>query len=235
MPPGYLLAPPEDTYSAAVLNTPGLISYWRFNEPTWYTIAIDQKYAHDGTFTGCTRGVTGAITGNTAITIPTVRGDTDFVAVSSTGIIRGLTNWTVEAWINLTTPDAAFSTLYAERAGNPIVRVGVDPSNKLALTYRDDAGTLDSDLASSGAVNDGNWRHVAVTKADTAIAFYIDGQPSGTATISGTSTQTGSLPCQIGADPTGVTNTGFNGSIDEPALYNVAVPASTILGHFNAR
>jgi hypothetical protein len=88
-------------------------------------------------------------------------------------------------------------------------------------------GGADTTIQSTGAVNDGNWHHVAVTRNGTsgAMQLYLDGALQAFAT-GPTGTRTAPTALRIGCIQTGARY--FNGSLDEIRMYNYAVTAGDV-------
>jgi hypothetical protein len=222
-------------YRALIDGTAGLISHWRMGEPSG-TAIIDAEGTNSGTYTGSpTLGVPGLLIGDPDTAVTFAAGQYATVKTGG-GILAGLTNWTIEAWLDDFTSSVTERVLYSERSstGNDILRMGSDSSGtgKVELVYRDDAGTLNK-VTSTVAVNDGG-RHLAhITKAGTAITMYVDGVAKGTGTLTATNNFTnGSFDVRI-AGENGNPGGDFPGTEDEVAVYNVALSPATVYAHYS--
>lgn len=208
------------------------ISYWRLGEASG-TAAADETGANNGTYVGgVTLGTAGLVgDADTAITLDGVN---DHVVCKTGPIISGLTNWTVEAVVNYTS--SGDKALYCERgsSGLDILNVSIGGSQKLKLTYRDHAGTIDEGSSTNSLVTTGTAHHVVVTKAGTAVKFYVDGALDGTLTLTASDVfGEATLQSWIGADATG--SQFLDGVIDEVAVYNVALSGARVTAHNAAR
>lgn len=77
------------------------------------------------------------------------------------------------------------------------------------------------------AIGDGEWHHTAmiVNREDDMLVSYMDGADKKTANISVMDSVTGGLPVTFGG--------GYSGSIDESALFNVALEEEDIINIMN--
>ena len=82
-------------------------------------------------------------------------------------------------------------------------------------------------VSSTVALSTGSWQHIAVSwqSGTGALAFYTQGNPSGTGTCSTTMT-TNTLPLCIGTKPR--LSNFFNGLIDEVGIFSSVLSASQI-------
>lgn len=84
----------------------------------------------------------------------------------------------------------------------------------------------------SGAITANQWTHVALTADATDFRLYTDGSLNFTqANGAGGTVKPSAQTFNIGARPTGLY---FNGSLDEVAVYDGALSASSIAAHYNA-
>ena len=209
------------SYPALVLKD-GARNYWRLGEASG-TTAVDVVSGVNGTISGgVTLGQAGAL------------GDSDkamgFNGTTGQILTSALTlplTCTVEAWIKATNP-ADFKTILSTRNGSAGVLLCT--RNGGCLSYYSDQSTP---LAASGSlpIGDGQWHHVAWVFTLSNLSFYVDGQFDRALAL--TQVAAGSLPLGIGFEPTG---TGFwNGTLDDLAIYPVALTASQIAAHYTAR
>jgi len=86
--------------------------------------------------------------------------------------------------------------------------------------------------SSTVALSTGSWQHFAVSwqSGTGAVAFYTQGNPSGTGTCSTTMT-TNTLPLCIGTKPR--LSNFFNGLIDEVGIFSSVLSASQIVNIYN--
>lgn len=142
-----------------------------------------------------------------------------------TGAANGAT---MEAWIYLNQlPSAAGRNFYI------MSKSGTGATDDLAIFVGTDNGlkTLWGSSVSGGgnALQSGQWYHVAVvyTATDQVLRYYFNGVFSNTQ-FAGVPRTTSGEPLTIGRDTPTVSNTLFNGLIDEPAIYNRALSEAEI-------
>jgi hypothetical protein len=104
--------------------------------------------------------------------------------------------------------------------------LGIADTGQVLLTAED----VDI-LYSSGFISDTNWHHLAVTKSDSSVVFYVDGVSYPAAPY--TTTYTFTTPVAIGARGDNI-GTGFFGRIDELAFYNRALSGSEVQAIYSA-
>jgi YD repeat-containing protein len=227
-------------YGDAVLDTPGLYSYWRLGETSGTTLA-DSKNLHAATAAGgVTLGVPGAVQGdpNTA-----ARFDGIDDAARANLNLSGTSKVTVEFWLKWSAyanDDALAMELtdnFNDNAGGFLVDPN-SPQNSGTFGVGIGAGTSRNNVfftrPSAGA-----WHHYAfvldaTAPAATQITPYVDGQPVSYAkTASGTGAGTfanGPLNLMSRA------GTGLfgKGDLDEVAVYDQALSAATVAEHYGS-
>jgi hypothetical protein len=97
--------------------------------------------------------------------------------------------------------------------------------------YRDDADTVYSITSSGGSIKDNGWHHLCVTYSSIGptMAFYVDGQDVGTATISSSTFPTPTTT-RLGANSTPAA--WFKGGIAAARAYNATLSAAEALAHY---
>jgi large repetitive protein len=202
------------------------VSYWRLGEPSG-TTAADSKGTNTGTYTGgYTLGQTGAIA-NDSNTAVLLNGTTGFVAapnVSTLDLANG--PWTYEAWAK--TPVSTFAILFGKGSGS----VGIFGSGSVIGLRKFGTGVI---VQSSAAVpwHDGNWHYIVASKNGATSHLYFDGIDV-TGVISDLTGIATASKFGIGSVSGDSWNTGWQGSIDEAAVYNVVLSAATVSAHYAA-
>jgi hypothetical protein len=211
-------------YAGNIKTTPGLVSYWRLDEasaPFKDTIGTNNLVIGNGT----TTNVSGAIVGD-------ANGARSFTSASNeyldkfnpTGLPTGSSAWTMEAWVKLTT---------SQTDGNVIAWGNVVDNQAMGMQINGQALILNdySSAAPSfgGSLNDNNWHYIAISYPGSGTTFYgyIDGKPAPTPTVTARTPNMGSNLLEIGG-----WNGYFNGGIDEPAIYNVALTPAQVWQHY---
>ncbi len=226
-------------YSPAVLNTPGLIHYYKLTEPTGPSI-FDSVGSSNGTISGGTFGLPGAVRGDPSTAIG-FNGSSDSGAIPLN--LSGSSQVTVEFWLKWNT-----------YANNDSLAMEFTPNfneNNGGFLVDPDApqfgGTFGVALGSSEnrysvffeRPSAGTWHHYVLVlnsaaPAGSEIAPYVDGQP---------------VSYQIGSDGSGAgafansTLYLFSrdgsalfgaGALQDLAIYNQPLSAGTAFQHFSS-
>ena len=191
----------------------GLVSWWRGEAN-----ALDRTGGNHGLLVGQTAYGTGRVGRGFVFD-----GDEDLVRVGDAANLR-LQDFTIEAWIRRAS--AAIVSFSWGGAGQLLCcgsrgyNFGMDADNRLFL------GKVDVSLVKpSATITDANWHHVAVTKAGSAVVFYIDGAPHAAPAY----TEVFEFPTAlgIGARPDNQGG-GFYGMIDELSIYGRALTPAEV-------
>lgn len=203
-------------YSDLILATSGLLAYWRLGDASG--AAVDSKGSLNGTVTGATYGVTGAITGDADKAYSFAGAGT--VKITNDALLQ-LDTGTIELWFKATTGDAFI--LSKHNAWNIYLN-----GTNLAF-YVAGVGMKDSGVA----VTDGNWHHAALvfdSGVSNGTTLYLDGVGVKTDTLTVLSHFTSGVV--IGATRDDTPESYFTGSIDEVALYSSKLSGATITAHY---
>jgi YD repeat-containing protein len=226
-------------YSDNILDTAGLIDYWRLGETAGPT-AADSKGTSPATITGGTFGVPGAVAfdPNTATRF---NGGTDWgrAAVNLSATRQA----TIEFWLKV--------TQYGDNDGLAFELTNDFNANAGGFLIDPDApqsgGKFGVGIGSGTSRNNvyfdrkpaGEWHHYAIVMdsdapAATQITPYVDGQAV-TYTKSESGTGAGNFANSVlyFMSRAGQQNFGA-GDLDEVAVYNRALPAATIQSHFGS-
>jgi concanavalin A-like lectin/glucanase superfamily protein len=214
-----------------ILSMPGCVGLYMGDEMSG-TLARDLTSTNQGVYTGAP--ALGAPTVTYGDPRPSVTyAASKYVLVKSGAILATLVNASVVAAVRSTRVGGTSGlAIYCERgsSGNDIWKVEqaqTSAANKLRFTHRDDAATLNQ-LNSTDALNDSKPHIVAVTKAGTAIKFYIDGFANGTGTLTGNDTLTNAtIDSRIGADKAD-TSVNWKDQIGFVALFSRALTAGEV-------
>ena len=210
------------TYQSTVLSD-GASAYWRLGEATGST-AADAAGSSSGTYVGgVTRGVSGAISGdsNTAVKFDGVNGT---VKVVSTAALNPTAALTLEAWVNPVSLPAT-STIVRKDA-QYLLRV----LNTGAVYFRIwKGGGLYDVTTATGVVPIGAWSHVVATFNGATLTVYVDGVAVKSVALTGAA-DSGTNPLYI-ASSTGSYDY-FPGTVDEVAVYARALSAAQVQAHY---
>ena len=210
-------------YRAAVLQTPGLIGYWRLGEHEG-GMAIDQTGTFPGSYTaaGVRLGEPGALTADsdTSAWFDGVRGEmtASTPPLSSSGTLEGWFNWrsgTALMRDHNSVSGTGWILAYEASGGRLAYRVGGVPFVV--------PGTI-------AAVRNA-WHHIAVTKSGSAVAFYLDGVQLHSANTGGAAAP--APPWHVMRN--GNSSTEYTqGHADEVAVYSTALSPADISSHYQA-
>jgi uncharacterized membrane protein YeaQ/YmgE (transglycosylase-associated protein family) len=219
-----------------IINSDGPQAYWRLGEAAGTTASVDSSgQSNNGTFTGVTLGSTGAIAGNTSMTIS-----------SSTGRMVGEKaysmpqQFTVEAWVK----QSGFNR------GGRIIGFGNSKTGNSGgggdrMLYMRTNGSIvfgvndgaQRTVTSASGKNDGQWHHVVGSYENGIMKLYVDGALTGSTNATSAALYYGWW--RVGYDNTsswpggGAIQTGMG--IDEAAVYPYALTSAQVQDHFAAR
>jgi hypothetical protein len=225
-------------YAGAVDATTGRLSQWRLGEAS-SALAMDDVSPtnNNGTYVNApTAGITGSIANdpNTAVNYD---GLNDYSSVARQ--ISG--NFSIEFWVKST------QNFVGELYGNPQCSqwwqgAGLVDAD-LSGGFRDfgvsmcagkivaGVGIPEVSVVSPNTYNDNAWHHVvfARTQSTGALALYVDGAlvASGTA-----NTDLLDQPTIITFGRMAPGNNYFAGTLDDVAVYSAALPAATVMNHY---
>jgi glucose/arabinose dehydrogenase len=216
------------TYRSTVMaDTP--IAYWRLGE-TSGTTAADEIGGHTGTYVGGpTLGVTGALTAdpNTAMT---GNGTSQYVGVADSTAFRfaGTAPFSAEVWFRHTADATYRRVLSAENASG----LGWDIySQSTGWGFRR-SGAGGAAEAATGTPAGTGWVDAVATFDGTTMRLYKNGALVSSKVGSGVS---------VPSDATfvigrygGANVSNFNGTLDEPAIYNYALTPAQVAAHYSA-
>jgi len=234
--PGAVTTAVSEAYAQTVTgDTP--VAYWRLDGASGAS-ARDSVGTNDGTLQGgITRGQPGAlVNGNAAILVDGVDGTR--VAVSATSALNALngsTALTLETWMNpATVTMPSHYRLFYSFPGDGRNYVGLNdwdgtPRMIVSLVIN---GTQRV-FAAGPVVAAGTWYHIVVTYDGTVLVLYVDGVAVGQVAASGP-VSLGTSGLLLGGYPS-MGGYGFNGVLDETAIYAQALTATQVATHYAQR
>jgi hypothetical protein len=210
-------------YSEAVLAEAGLVSYWRLGEAAG-TEAADSKGTNKGVYKNApTLAQAGAIV-NDANTAVKLNGTTQYITVAHAASLNFADVFTFECWVKRSALGGANDCLMSKEAGS--ARVTFTGENKVKLRR---AGVADIVESKTKIADTTLWHHVVVTKNGATTKIYVDGVDV-TGTVTNSTLVNNEKELWFGAEP-GPENF-LSASLDEIALYNVALSAAQVLNHY---
>jgi RHS repeat-associated protein len=232
-----LRAHAASSYSSIVLGD-GPAAYWRLGETSGTTMTDSGPNANNGTYTGgYTLGQPGSLSGDSDTAV-LFNGSSGYgLAPNSTSLsITG--QLTLEAWIKL---NSTAGLQHILNKGD-----GLNVSNSAwELGYAASVpgfyfGTFIGDnnyaaYATKVSLVTGQWYHVVGTRtAGGALAIYVNGTLAATGTDTGAPTNNVPPGVAVSASGDGSGREPFNGTIDEAAVYSVALTATQVSNHYYA-
>jgi len=142
------------------------------------------------------------------------------IPASPTIVMNPTTGWTISTWIKF--DQAAANAVIFQRAGTPSSLTLALKDQKPILEVIDGAGAK-TEFVGQSTVAPGTWHQLAVVATAADIKLYVDGLPAGTFPV-----VLGELNSEIslGADATSLR--GYNGLIDQLAIFKIAKDANAI-------
>ena len=220
----------SSSYSSTVLGDSPSV-YYRLDESAGPTAHDSSPNGINATYasSGVTYGTAGGIVGDpdTAVTLGNINAPT--IRASDTSLPSGSAARTIEFWMN---------SLSASNTGEMVLGYGTNSGRgdfevwyvqRGTLLFTDGTDSLPVNASYSFA--DGNWHQIAFTyDGATNLAFFLDGQHIGSATLGASlNTAVGGQGLIIGDDLQGDV---YSGNLDEVAIYPSALSASTINNHW---
>jgi hypothetical protein len=166
-------------------------------------------------------------------------GTSDVIRASVNASMEYNNSFTFEAWINpatLSAQDDYGMIIVNRRSYCQLFGLGDETGGQGKLVFYGCGLSSPGYHASTGTVSINTWSHVAVVYDGSAVTFYINGQPSGSVSTSGSFSVSSESGIDIGMDPSqGTTyDRPFNGQIDEVRISNIARSAEEIAEAYRA-
>jgi Concanavalin A-like lectin/glucanases superfamily len=222
-------------YSATVLATPGLVSYWRLDESSG-TAAADAG-SNPGTYAGTNMLSAASLLAHDPNAAASFNGTTEHVQVPDSASLdfAGTSPFTFEAWIRPDLVDATSRRVFSKE----ITDAGGTQGYLMYFTntgwrfQRRLNGANNTAIYSTVPPVAGTTYHFVATYNGTAIQLYVNGVAVGSPTASSLAMIDQTSPLRIGSISTG--GSRVQGVIDDAAVYNVALTAAQIREHYEAR
>jgi hypothetical protein len=222
-PPSSLLPYREQVLAAS----PG--AYWRLGE-TSGTSAADETGANSGTYNNVLLGEPSALSSDPNPSA-SFSGAQSYVRVPDSPSLDMTSAVTVELWAKRRTISSTYQVLVG-KPGNGQAKfenyaVWLGTSNRYTAYFGNGSTSV---AVTTPAVTDTNWHQIVATDNGSRVRIYMDGvlKQDVATTLQLTAN---SLPLNIGR--ANANNYFFNGWLDEVAVYPTALPAQTILAHYN--
>jgi concanavalin A-like lectin/glucanase superfamily protein len=219
------------SYADRVLETPGLLAYWRCNETSGTQLGDIFSGAHHAALAGgYTLGVAGALfTGDKAVTL---NGTTGKAVVAGYNATNGLAAFTFEAWVKSDGSWAAgHETILCAGAAGHYLSVN---SGKLFMSLQIAGVQRVTQSAAAAAIPTTGFHYVVGTwTSGDFLRVYLNGRLVDTSAAAHAGTLSGAIPFGVGVfDPGGAGSGWFGGTLDELAIYNQALSPWQVSDHY---
>ena len=230
---------PTASYTSR-LNTPAAPTfYWRLGDLSGTTAtATNGGAANNGTYSasGVTLNQGGAPTGDTNPSVSFSGGNVQIPIATLTGSGKTFTLWFKTASNGVLLSKNRNASGGAVGSPNPMLYVGTDGKLRAQVF-----GGAINPITTTRAVNDNNWHHVVLSVAPTTQTLYLDGVKMGSLSGSSVDDSWNPLYAYVGTGATTLccwpATTGtwmpFTGSIDEVAIYSVAMSDTNVAAQDN--
>ena len=212
-------------YDAVVLSD-GPTGYWKLNETDGTNFTDSSGRGDNGvlvqtspngtTSGGVTNGVSGAISGDTAMSF--AGSPAQIIATTYSTKLPLPSVCSLEVWFKNTAGSAGSMIV----GSSPAFNISLAPNSSGQVVF----STYKGSITSPGVYSNGSWHHAVGILGLSSIKLYIDGALAASGSFSGT------VPGEVA---TWFIGSFFNGSLDEPALYDYALSATQVLNHYNAQ
>ena len=209
--------------------TGDLNNYWSLNE------IVGASYANNvgstaGTCINCPTPTSGLVNGAQSFD-----GTNDVISVADDGSADWVltAGFTVEFWVNKNNACTAREVVVGRHDGGTAMQWAVGCDSGTAFFELTDANGTSATAMGSSAIDDGAWHHiVAVYDAFyDEIRLYKDGGLDASASVTYATGFASAADITIGELQNGLSDTFFNGIVDEVALHDRAIPVSLIARH----
>jgi hypothetical protein len=213
------------------------VAYYRLDELTGSALDLGSAHA-DGTYgTLTTRGVPGLLPDDSDLAVgiaPMEAGVSAIVSVPSNTLLEPTAALTVECWVRASSDFGGNARIvsYGEDVAAPFEPYVLQEIAGLAQLYLSNVGSV----SGSTKLSNGTTYYLAATYDGALLTLYVNGNVDGTQSASGTMGPYGSTPgLGIGGGASGLSaKLQYEGTVDEVAIYDTALPEGRILAHYQA-
>ena len=240
-PPADLALPPSRPSYASVVLADAPLAYYRLDEPAGATVAVDASPNQlDGSYgAGVTHGAPGLIAGDSDRAARFNGGNWSLdaiVAVPRSLTLEPTAAVSIELWLQPFANNPDFATLidYGDSAD-----IDHEPpygtivfQNTLGTLLFTDGGSTDLDTVTQPALQ--HTYHYVQTYDGSALKLYVNGVLEAEGQASGLLDGYGQSGLGIGGAPSDTPTVIFTGTLDEVAIYGVALTPQQVAAHYAA-
>lgn len=197
--------------------------YWRFKDPSGFTVFDSSCHGCDGALMGgITLGQEGPFAGSGAALFD---GRSGYVWCSGDHHLSG-PELTFEAWVN----GKEIGALLGSQPGETFVHLSLSPSSRSGSCAFSDQGKIALPSISNGPA--GAFRHVVLVLSPGACSMYVDGRKVGSSAPAYSALMTPEK-LLLGMDTLSGWS-AFSGLLSEVAIYDHALTEERVMAHMNA-
>jgi hypothetical protein len=220
----------------------GPLGEWKFDENTGSTANDSSGNGNTGTLTDSNNGSMGSNVWEPGKFGSAIRFDgvNDQVSTNNGNSVKGLTAYTIEAWVKPSVLDGVRRTIFDEPvngSSNSRIKLTIDTDNRFLFAGRDtDAGTFTNWVDSTTTLSADTWYHVvAVFDSVTDVhRLYLNGQlQTGSVAAAAVSNTDPNYTPRIGGRGVLGQEEPFKGLIDTVRIYNYARTQEQVMWTFN--
>ncbi len=199
-----------------------LVGFWSFNTADMSgTTALDRSgFGNNGALLNGPLQILGKI--GQALSFDGVN---DYIVVPASTSLNIATDITLSAWVIRRSTGTNIDVI--AKSDNSTINYNLYLTSGGRIAFYSNNGTPNN-ISSTGLLPiDGLWHYIVAKRSGTSVALFIDGNASGTGTMSG-SFATNNSPILIATSNTGLSDVYCDCSIDDVRVYNYALPNSEI-------
>lgn len=218
---------------ANAIRSDNPLAFWRLDETSGIIARDDIGNAHPGAYVGTITHERGVFSGSTAAVFD---GTSSAIDVGRFFAFTGKAPYSVEAWVKPAVVNAGVKWILSRNQEDLAMNAGAGEGYELYfgadyVLFQRNHGTGDG-FAQSGSIVANQWAYVVGTFDGSVNRIYVNGELADEAGSSVSLTDPANSTLKWGNRANGAGP--FVGSLDELAIYDVALAPERITAHFNA-
>jgi concanavalin A-like lectin/glucanase superfamily protein len=208
-------------------NDAGLVALYQFGESSGTLSADGSGNGETATMVGAT--FSAGVQGNAA----TMDGTSQYVALAP-GIVNGLSDFSVCAWVNLNAPVAQHEHIFDFGTGSNDYMFLTPNAGTGVLQFAISTGGVNTEQMLNGTapLPSGTWQHICVTLSHSTGVLYVGGAPVDTNAAMTLNPSSLGAVTQDWLGRSRFADPFFSGKIDQFRIYNRALSAAEVLQLF---